>query len=140
MKPLRVVVIGAGMAGVLMGIRLKQSGVRDFVILEKGDSVGGTWRENSYPGLHCDFPSHVYRYSFDPNPDWSHRFSPGPEIRRYFENSAIKFHARQVGEGTARQKGHSARICNRLQHRSQRIRIFQARRITANGAGLRRLA
>lgn len=60
---LRVVVIGAGMAGVLMGIRLKNAGVRDFVILEKSDAVGGTWRENHYPGLHCDFPSHVYRYS-----------------------------------------------------------------------------
>lgn len=46
-----------------MGIRLKNAGVRDFVILEKSDAVGGTWRENHYPGLHCDFPSHVYRYS-----------------------------------------------------------------------------
>lgn len=91
MERLRVVVIGAGMAGVLMGIRLLQSGVRELRIFEKGGCVGGTWRENSYPGLHCDFPSHVYRYSFEPNPDWPQRFSPGPEIRRYFENAAKKY-------------------------------------------------
>ncbi|MBL6749954.1 MAG: NAD(P)/FAD-dependent oxidoreductase [Nevskia sp.] len=91
MAGLSAVVIGAGMAGVLMGIRLKDAGVGSLVILEKGGSVGGTWRENTYPGLHCDFPSHLYRYSFDPNPEWSHHFSPGAEIRQYFENAARKF-------------------------------------------------
>lgn len=91
MRRLRVVVIGGGMAGVLVAIKLKQAGVENFVVLEKGDAIGGTWRENRYPGLHCDFPSHVYRYSFYPNPEWSKRFSPGPEIRRYFEKAAHHF-------------------------------------------------
>jgi cation diffusion facilitator CzcD-associated flavoprotein CzcO len=91
LRHLRVAVIGGGMAGVLVAIRLKQAGVEDFVVFEKGDAVGGTWRENHYPGLHCDFPSHVYRYSFHPNAEWSTRFSPGPEIRSYFEEAARTF-------------------------------------------------
>jgi cation diffusion facilitator CzcD-associated flavoprotein CzcO len=77
------------MSGLLMGIRLQQAGQR-FRILEKAESVGGTWRENTYPGLTCDVPSFFYSYSFEPNPDWSHRFSPGPEIREYFERVAQK--------------------------------------------------
>lgn len=88
---MRFVVIGAGMAGVLSGIRLRQAGYEDWVIYEKGDSVGGTWRENTYPGLSCDVPSHIYSYAFEPNPDWSQRFSPGAEIRGYFEGVADKY-------------------------------------------------
>lgn len=90
-RSLRLAIIGAGMGGVLMAIKLKEAGFHDFVILEKGDSVGGTWRENTYPGLHCDFPSHFYSYSFFQNPNWSHRFSPGPEIRAYLESAAHVF-------------------------------------------------
>jgi cation diffusion facilitator CzcD-associated flavoprotein CzcO len=86
----RFIVIGAGMAGVLSGIRLREAGYEDWVIYEKGDCVGGTWRENTYPGLSCDVPSHIYSYSFEPNPEWSHRFSPGAEIRKYFESVARK--------------------------------------------------
>ncbi len=59
-RPLRVVVIGAGMAGILAGIKLREAGIEDFVIYEKADRVGGTWRENTYPGLTCDTPSHHY--------------------------------------------------------------------------------
>lgn len=88
--PLETCIIGAGMSGLLMGIRLQQAG-RPFRILEKAGSVGGTWRENRYPGLSCDVPSFFYCYSFEPNPDWSHRFSPGPEIRAYFERVARKY-------------------------------------------------
>jgi cation diffusion facilitator CzcD-associated flavoprotein CzcO len=87
---LETCIIGAGMSGLLMGIRLQQAG-RRFCILEQADSVGGTWRENTYPGLSCDVPSFFYCYSFEPNPDWSHRFSPGPEIRAYFERVARKY-------------------------------------------------
>jgi cation diffusion facilitator CzcD-associated flavoprotein CzcO len=82
------VVIGAGMAGILSAIKLQEAGYSDFTVYEKGDSVGGTWRENTYPGLSCDVPSHLYSYSFALSPDWSHRFSPGPEIRAYFERVA----------------------------------------------------
>ena len=87
----RICIVGAGMSGTLMGIRLKQAGLEDFVIYEKASSVGGTWRENSYPGLTCDVPSFFYSYSFEPNLNWSHRFSPGPEIRAYFEGVAEKY-------------------------------------------------
>lgn len=73
------------MAGILAAIRLREAGIRDVVIYEKADSYGGTWRENTYPGIACDVPSHLYSYSFEPNPEWSHRFSPGEEIRRYFD-------------------------------------------------------
>lgn len=87
---LETCIIGAGMSGLAMGIRLKKAG-RPFRILEKATSVGGTWRENTYPGLTCDVPSFFYSYSFEPNPDWTHRFSPGPEIRAYFERVAEKY-------------------------------------------------
>jgi cation diffusion facilitator CzcD-associated flavoprotein CzcO len=87
-RPLRFAVIGAGMAGILSGIKLTEAGLTDFTIYEKSDRFGGTWRENTYPGLACDVPSHLYSYSFAPNPDWSHQFSPGPEIHAYFERVA----------------------------------------------------
>lgn len=90
-RPPKVAIIGAGMSGLLMGIRLKRAGNERFRIYEKAPSLGGTWRENSYPGLTCDVPSHFYSYSFEPNPDWSRRFSPGPEILRYFERVARKY-------------------------------------------------
>jgi cation diffusion facilitator CzcD-associated flavoprotein CzcO len=76
------------MAGILAAIRLREAGLHDIVIYEKGASYGGTWRENTYPGLACDVPSHLYSYSFEPNPEWSHRFSPGEEIRQYLEAAA----------------------------------------------------
>ena len=76
------------MAGILSGVKLLEAGITDFTIYEKGDGPGGTWRENTYPGLACDVPSHLYSYSFAPNPEWSHRFSPGPEIRTYFAGVA----------------------------------------------------
>ncbi len=90
-RQLRFVVIGAGMAGILAGIRLKEAGRTNFVIYEKGKSVGGTWRENRYPGLTCDVPAHCYTYSFAPNPEWSAFFAPGPEIRDYFEKVVQDF-------------------------------------------------
>ena len=90
-KHLRFIIIGAGMAGMLAGIRLKERGDHDFTIYEKGDSVGGTWRENHYPGLACDTPAHSYTYSFATNPEWSAFYAPGPEIRAYFEGVADKY-------------------------------------------------
>ncbi|HUI48406.1 MAG TPA: NAD(P)/FAD-dependent oxidoreductase [Acidimicrobiia bacterium] len=89
-RPLRCAVIGAGMAGILAAIKLADQGLDDFTVFEKADRVGGTWRENTYPGLSCDVPSHLYSYSFAPNPDWSRRFSPGPEIQAYFERVAAE--------------------------------------------------
>jgi cation diffusion facilitator CzcD-associated flavoprotein CzcO len=84
----RFLIIGAGMSGILAAIKLKEAGLDDFAIYEKAERLGGTWRENTYPGLACDVPSHLYCYSFAPNPDWSHRFSPGSEILAYLEDVA----------------------------------------------------
>ncbi len=90
-RDLKICIVGAGMSGLLMGIRLKKAGIEDFQIYEKKSSVGGTWRENAYPGLACDVPSHFYSYSFELNPDWTQRFSKGPEILAYFERVAEKY-------------------------------------------------
>src|SRR5437660_4026908 len=81
---MRVVVVGAGMSGLCVAHRLRRAGVDDLTIYEKAREVGGTWRENTYPGLSCDVPSRFYSYSFAPNPGWSHAFAPGPEIQDYF--------------------------------------------------------
>jgi cation diffusion facilitator CzcD-associated flavoprotein CzcO len=89
--PLHFAVIGAGMAGILAAIRLREAGYDDVVVYEKADRLGGTWRENTYPGLSCDVPSHFYSYSFALNPEWSHRFSPGPEILAYPEDVARRW-------------------------------------------------
>jgi len=91
----RVAIIGAGLGGIGAGIRLRGAGVTDFVILERAASVGGTWRDNTYPGCACDIPSHLYSFSFAPNPDWSHSFSRQPEIWRYLEDVTDRYHLRR---------------------------------------------
>ena len=78
-----IAIIGAGFAGIGMAIRLKQAGILSFTIFERGSEIGGTWRDNTYPGAACDVPSHVYSYSFEPNPDWSRAFAGSEEIQRY---------------------------------------------------------
>ena len=88
---LRFIVIGAGMAGILSGIKLREAGYSDITIYEKADRVGGTWRENTYPGLTCDVSSHSYTYTSEPNPEWSHRYPPGDEIQSYFEGVTSKY-------------------------------------------------
>jgi cation diffusion facilitator CzcD-associated flavoprotein CzcO len=87
----RVVVIGAGMAGILAGIKLQEAGFTDIAIYEKADRIGGTWRENTYPGLTCDVPSHHYTYTFERNPDWTRHLPPGAEIQAYFERTTAKY-------------------------------------------------
>ena len=87
----KIVIIGAGMTGILMAIKLREAGIDDIVILEKKDKLGGTWRENTYPGVACDVPAHMYTYSFEPNPNWSSRFAGGDEIQSYFEHVAKKY-------------------------------------------------
>ena len=80
-------VIGAGFAGLGMSIRLRQEGIEDFVAFERASSVGGTWRDNTYPGCACDVPSHLYSLSFAPNPGWSRSFSAQPEIWSYLQRT-----------------------------------------------------
>jgi cation diffusion facilitator CzcD-associated flavoprotein CzcO len=87
---MRFAIIGAGMSGILAAIKLREAGYDDFTVYEKAERLGGTWRENTYPGIACDVPSHLYSYSFAPNPEWSHHFSPGQEIYGYFEGVARK--------------------------------------------------
>lgn len=87
LRPLRAAVIGAGMAGVLAAVKLRERGI-DVVVFEKGDKVGGTWRDNDYPGLTCDVAAHWYTYSFARNPEWPRLMADGPAIRDYFEGVA----------------------------------------------------
>jgi cation diffusion facilitator CzcD-associated flavoprotein CzcO len=85
------IIIGSGFAGLGMAIKLKESGDHDFLVLERAASLGGTWQANTYPGCACDVPSHLYCFSFEPNPEWSRMFAPQPEIRRYLEYCADKY-------------------------------------------------
>lgn len=86
-----VIIIGSGFAGLDMGIQLKKQLLeRDFIIVEKEKSVGGTWHVNQYPGAGCDVPSHFYSFSFEPNPDWSHVYSFADEISAYIDRVATK--------------------------------------------------
>ncbi|WP_280266864.1 flavin-containing monooxygenase [Nocardia wallacei] len=82
------VIIGAGFAGLGAAMELDRAAHRDFLIIERGPEVGGTWRDNSYPGAACDVPSHLYSLSFAPNPDWSRTFSSQPEIQDYLRRIA----------------------------------------------------
>ncbi len=85
------IIIGAGFSGICMGIKLKEAGIENFVILESADSVGGTWRENDYPGCACDIPSHLYSFSFEQSSDWSRMFPPQQEIWDYLQHCVDKY-------------------------------------------------
>jgi cation diffusion facilitator CzcD-associated flavoprotein CzcO/acetyl esterase/lipase len=86
-----VAIIGAGFGGIGLAITLKKAGVDSLTILEKADGIGGVWRDNTYPGAACDVPSHLYSFSFEPNPDWSRRYSPQPEILDYLERCIERY-------------------------------------------------
>ncbi|HNL36602.1 MAG TPA: NAD(P)/FAD-dependent oxidoreductase, partial [Agitococcus sp.] len=87
----QIIVIGTGFSGLGMGIALKKAGINDFAILEKANDVGGTWRDNHYPGCACDVQSHLYSFSFEPNPNWSRMYAPQPEIKKYLQHCARKY-------------------------------------------------
>lgn len=86
-----VVIVGAGFAGLCMAIHLKKAGWHNFVVLEAAQDVGGTWRDNTYPGCACDVPSHLYSYSFEPRPDWSSSFGSQWEILEYIRHCVQKY-------------------------------------------------
>jgi cation diffusion facilitator CzcD-associated flavoprotein CzcO len=90
-EPLSAIIVGAGFSGLCAAIELRRAGIEDFLILEKADRVGGTWRDNSYPGAACDVPSHLYSYSFEPNPRWSRAYGGQPEILAYLEHCADRY-------------------------------------------------
>ena len=89
-----VAIVGSGFSGLGMAIRLEQEGRGDYVVLERGEDVGGTWEFNTYPGCACDIPSHLYSFSFALNPDWSQTYSRQPEIREYLHRCADRFGVR----------------------------------------------
>jgi len=84
----RIAIVGGGFSGIGMAIRLKQAGIEDFVVLERAGDVGGTWAANTYPGCQCDVPSHLYSFSFEPNPSWTHTYSRQGEIWAYLRRCA----------------------------------------------------
>jgi len=92
---LPIAIIGAGFAGIGTAIRLRQSGIESFTIFERANEIGGTWRDNTYPGAACDVPSHVYSLSFEPNPDWTRKFSPSDEIQAYLLRLVEKWRLRE---------------------------------------------
>jgi len=100
-----VVVVGAGFAGLAMAIALRRQGVADVVVLEKADDLGGTWRDNAYPGAACDVPSNLYSFSFAPKADWTHAFARQGEIWQYLRDVARRFGV----EGTVRYGAHLTR-------------------------------
>lgn len=87
-RHVQVAIVGSGFSGLGAAIRLDQSGHRDFLVFERGNDVGGTWRDNTYPGAACDVPSHLYSYSFAANPEWTRSFSTQPEIEDYLRRVA----------------------------------------------------
>jgi len=84
----RIAIVGAGFSGIGAALALREAGIEDFAVLERASAIGGTWRENVYPGCACDVPSSVYGLSFAPKPDWSRSFAPAAEIRGYLEECA----------------------------------------------------
>ena len=93
MTDVDTVIVGAGFAGIGAGIRLSRLGDRSFVVLDRAAAVGGTWRDNVYPGVACDIPSHLYSFSFAPKADWSHFFARGSEIQEYLRECAREIEA-----------------------------------------------
>lgn len=87
----RVIVVGTGFSGLCMGVKLREAGEEDFVLLERASEVGGTWRDNTYPGCGCDVQSHLYSFSFAPNPNWSRMYAPQAEIFAYLKDVARRF-------------------------------------------------
>ena len=93
-KTFDVLIVGAGFSGLGAAIRLQQAGVTNVVIVERGDDIGGTWRDNQYPGAACDIPSNLYSYSFAQNPSWSRGYSGAKEIQAYIQSVADRFKLR----------------------------------------------
>src|SRR5690349_18535537 len=91
---LDTLIVGSGFAGLGAAVKLAEAGRRDFLILEKGETLGGTWRDNVYPGCACDVESHLYSFSFFPNPEWTRTFARQPEIRAYLEATADRYRLR----------------------------------------------
>ena len=86
-----VAIIGAGLSGLGMGAALRRAGIEDFVILERAGDVGGTWRDNTYPGIGVDIPTFAYQFSYELKPDWSRVFAKGEEVKSYIDDYVVKY-------------------------------------------------
>jgi cation diffusion facilitator CzcD-associated flavoprotein CzcO len=122
-RDVRVAIIGSGFGGLGAAIRLREAGIEDFVVLERANELGGTWRENTYPGCACDVPSHLYSFSFALNPDWSRFFAPQREILEYLRR-------------VARERGVSDHIVFGAEVRSGRWEEEQQRWLIDTSAGM----
>src|SRR5882762_9741351 len=91
-----VVIIGAGLSGIGMGIALSRAGLLDFVILERAGDIGGTWRDNTYPGIAVDIPAQAYQFSYELKPDWSRMFAGGREVKAYIDQCADRYDVRRT--------------------------------------------
>ncbi len=132
---LEIVIIGAGFSGLGMGIRLLGAGIRSFTILERAGEVGGTWRDNSYPGCACDIPSHLYSYSFELEPGWSRAFPSQPEIQDYLVRCCDRYGVRpHVRFDTEVAEARYDEATCRWQIRSTRGETFEAD-VLINGTG-----
>ena len=103
-----IAIVGSGFSGLGLAVRLREQGIDDYVVLERGAGVGGTWHYNTYPGCTCDVPSHLYSFSFAPNPDWTRTYSRQPEIRAYLERVAEDFGV--MAEDPAQHRGPRRRL------------------------------
>ena len=128
----QIAIIGAGFGGLAMAIRLLQANIHDFIILEKADDVGGTWRENQYPGAACDVQSHMYSLSFAPKKDWSKRYAEAPEIFDYIQDlikeyelkKYIQFKQEVISTTYNEQQGHWHLVLNNGQKIEAQFVIF----------------
>jgi cation diffusion facilitator CzcD-associated flavoprotein CzcO len=89
-----VAIIGAGLGGIGMAIALRRAGIEDFVLLERAGDIGGTWRDNTYPGIAVDIPAQAYQFSYELKPDWSRTFAGGHEVKAYIDQCADRYDLR----------------------------------------------
>jgi len=87
----RIGIVGSGFAGLCAAIRLQRAGFEDFTIFERAAGIGGTWRDNTYPGCACDIPSNLYSFSFEPNPEWTRMYPQQPEVHAYLLRVVEKY-------------------------------------------------
>jgi cation diffusion facilitator CzcD-associated flavoprotein CzcO len=95
-KDFSILITGTGFSGICVGIQLKKAGIHNFTIVEKANDVGGTWRDNTYPGAACDVKSNLYSYSFEPNPNWTRAYSPQAEISGIYKTLCKEIRFRQA--------------------------------------------
>ena len=137
MRSVDAVIVGAGFAGLGMAIRLRESGIDNFVILEKAERVGGTWRDNIYPGAACDIESHLYSFSFAQNPNWSSKFAPQAEILKYIEHCVERFDLnRNLRLKTGIVRAEFSRQTNRWRVETDNHEAFDARILISATGGL----